>query len=165
MKKITEHAPPVDSLIAGFAAQPAHYVDAFYSDVSDAVDLPAFVGAFYTTPLFRAERLVLRLTAKAPSSDADVAALAEGTADRFAVWTVEGRREDELLLGDASGRTKSWLHVTPEGAGTRIWFGSVVVPVKVRGKLTLGPVFQALVGAHKVYSRLLLGSAVARLGG
>jgi hypothetical protein len=44
-------------------------------------------------------------------------------------------------------------------------FGSVVVPVPGRGgKLTLGPVFHSLQGAHKIYSRALLAGAVRRLG-
>lgn len=164
MKKITESAAPGASLIARFGEMPAHYVDAFYCDVSGPVNLAEYVGAFYTTPLFRAERLILRFLAKAPSSDGDVVALVHGSADRFAVWTVEGRRDSELLMADGSGRTKSWFHVAPQGTGTRIWFGSVVVPVEQRGKLSLGPVFNSLIGAHKVYSRLLLGSAIARLG-
>ncbi|MEP4197403.1 MAG: hypothetical protein ABJL99_17415 [Aliishimia sp.] len=160
--KITEASPPANSLIMQFATMEAHYSDGFCVHMPKQVDLSAFITAFYKTPLFRAERLVLRLGARAPSSDDDVDALAAGQQDTFAIWTVEGRRDDEILLGDSAGRTKSWLHVAPNDTGTQLWFGSVVVPVLHRGKLTKGPVFDALLGAHKVYSRMLLGSAAAK---
>ena len=150
-------APPQNSLIAPFAEADGHYTDAFWAEGEG--ELQSLVVAFYTSPLFKLERMVLRIFAKAPSQDAEVLALAEGACDRFAVWRVEARNDREILLGDASGRTKSWLAVR-DG---RIWFGSVVVPVKRRGRLVLGPVFDTLLGAHKVYSRMLLSAAIHRL--
>ncbi|WP_299725025.1 hypothetical protein [uncultured Tateyamaria sp.] len=157
---IRETTAPADSLIAPFRAQEAHHTDCFEVECASDVTLPNYITAFYTQPLFRAERLVLRVAARAPSTDADVAALAAGTADRFAVWRVSERRETEIFLTDRSGRTCSWLQV---GAGV-LRFGSVVVPVRGRnGKLTLGPVFHSLLGAHKLYSRALLAGAARRV--
>lgn len=150
---------PAGSLIAPYATSEGHYTDCFVVAGSDG-DLPAFIEAFYTQPLMRAERVVLRIAARAPSTDAEARALAHGRADRFAVWTVSQRTETEILLADASGRTLSWLSVA---AG--LAFGSVVVPVPDRrGRLTLGPVFHSLRGAHKLYSRALLAGAARRLG-
>lgn len=157
--QIDERTPPGGSLIAPFGGAEAHYTDAFCVEAARAVPLAEFIAAFYTTRIFRLERKVLSL-AGAKSTDAEAEALAEGTAARFAVWTVEGRRETEILLGERSGRTKSWLAVD----GHTLWFGSVVVPVMHRGKLTLGPVFQTLQVPHKIYSRMLLGAAVQKLG-
>ena len=155
----TEH--PAGSLIAQYAAREAHHTDCFEVAIDADVTLPAYITAFYTQPLFRAERLVLRLAARAPSSDADVAALAAGTATRFAVWEQTGRTDDQLLMTQRGGHTCSWLQAA-EGV---LRFGSVVVPVKGRGgRLTLGPVFHSLLGAHKVYSRTLLAGAARRLG-
>ncbi|WP_420013654.1 hypothetical protein [Tateyamaria sp.] len=157
---IDERPVPAGTLIAPFALAEGHHVDCFECAVSAPVSLPAFITAFYTQPLFRAERLVLRVLARAPSTDVDVAALAAGQADRFAVWQVAGRTGAELLMGDQSGRTLSWL----QAEGGTLRFGSVVVPVRGRrGKLTLGPVFLSLLGAHKVYSRALLSGAARRL--
>ncbi|MEL7125165.1 MAG: hypothetical protein AAGK30_02995 [Pseudomonadota bacterium] len=154
---IREAPVPEDSLVAQFAQAKGHYVDCFVVDMPG--ELSGYITAFYTQPLFKAERLVLQLAARTPSTDADVAALASGKSDRFAVWTVTGRNATELLMTDASGRTMSWL-----SAGERLSFGSVVVPVHdKRGRLTLGPVFQSLLGAHKVYSRALLAGAARRL--
>jgi hypothetical protein len=49
--------------------------------------------------------------------------------------------------------------------GTRLYFGSAVVPVHSlkRGRTSLGPVFTALLGFHKLYSRVLLRAAERRL--
>lgn len=163
MKPVAEVDSPEDALITDFAAREGYYTDTFTVDVAGPVTLAEFIESFYSTPLFKAERLVLRVLAKAPSTRADVAALAEGTSDRFAVWTVEERRGSEILLGAADERTKSWLRVTPTTGGTTLNFGSVVVPVRnKRGKLVKGPVFDALLKPHKVYSRMLLGSAALR---
>lgn len=165
MSHVIASPPPAQSLIAPFGHVEGHYMDAFYTDVPTRQFLRDYVSAFYTTRLFQAERFVLSTLARAPSSDADAMALAAGMTDRFAVWCVEGRSEDELLMADASGRTKSWLHTAPQAEGTRLWFGSVVVPVIRRGKPTLGPVFPTLEALHKIYARLLLKSAARSLGG
>jgi hypothetical protein len=158
--KIDEVPLPDGTLIAPFGLKEAHYTDCFETPVDQPVALSAFIRAFYAQPLFRAERVVLRFAAGQPSTDADVAALAEGPADRFAVWSVSGRTKSELLVADRSGRTLSWLMVTPNA----LRFGSVVVPQRARsGKLTLGPVFHSLLSAHKVYSRALLSGAARRV--
>jgi hypothetical protein len=158
--KIDERPVPPATLIAPFAEADAHYVDCFECVAPGLVTLEQFLRAFYTQPLFRAERLVLRVLAAAPSTDADVAELATGQADRFAVWHVAGRTRTEALMRDKSGRTMSWL----QADGHILRFGSVVVPVRGRGgKLTLGPVFHSLLGAHKVYSRALLAGAARRV--
>jgi len=66
---------------------------------------------------------------------------------------------------DLYGRTRSWLMVTPVttygGPGTRLYFGSAVIPVKSAktGGLTLGPGFRALIGFHRMYSKALLHAA------
>lgn len=159
--EITETVPPPDSLIAPFLEREAHHVDCFEVPYEGpAVTFAAFITAFYTQPLFRAERVVLRFLAGAPSTDADVTALAQGRATQFAVWTVHERREDEIFLMDKGGRTGSWLQ-TGDGV---LRFGSVVVPVPGRGgRPTLGPVFHSLLGAHKVYSRALLAGAARKV--
>lgn len=52
------------------------------------------------------------------------------------------------------------------GGGTRLYFGSAVVPVRDRntGQATLGRTYSALLGFHTLYSRILLGAAARRLG-
>lgn len=162
MQPIRQMEPPASSLLAPFAAREGVYTDAFCAQVPTEQYLRDFVSAFYSTRLFRAERALLGVLARAPSSDADAMALAAGMTDRFAVWTVEVRRPDELLLADASGRTRSWLHAALAPGGTQLWFGSVVLPGPRGG---LGPVFRGLQGAHRLYARMLLRAAARSLGG
>ncbi|MCR8826408.1 hypothetical protein [Pseudosulfitobacter koreensis] len=164
MVNVTPQEMPVGSLIAEQAAQPGYFTDCYACVVPGQVSLADYVTAFYTTPLFRAERLVLRLAARAPSTDVQARAVAEGEAERFAVWQVAARRADEMLLAERSGRTKSWFSVAVQGADTKLFFGSVVVPVKGKsGKMVLGPVFDSLKTAHALYSRALLASAARGL--
>lgn len=158
--QIDETPAPTASLIAPFAQMAGHYTDCFCTENPSAAGLSDLILAFYTQPLFQAERVVLRVLARVPSTDAQAAELAAGTRDSFAVWTVQGRRDSEVLLADASGRTMSWLQADAQA----LRFGSVVVPVAGRrGKPTLGPVFHSLEGAHKVYARALLSGAARRL--
>ena len=57
--------------------------------------------------------------------------------------------------------------VKPSGTATRLYFGSAVVPVvhEASGQRRMGFGFRALLGFHKLYSRILLRSAVANLRG
>jgi hypothetical protein len=160
--------PPV-SLLHDLQKRGA-WADCYAADVDGAVSQAAFVEAFYTTPLFKLERLLIRWFAGKPTTDADVARLAQGSADAFAAWRVERRSADQLLLADLSGRTRSWLMTVPIGgvAGgprTRLYFGSAVLPRRGRDGAAagMGPGFNALLGFHKLYSRALLGAARARL--
>jgi hypothetical protein len=125
------------------------------------------VAAFYTTAVFELERLVPAWLADRPSTDAQARELALGQRSAFAAWDVEGRDMNQLLLCDYLGRTRSWLMSAPAPnvASTRLFFGSAVVPVLDRrtGKNRLGSRFQALLGFHKLYSRILLRAAVGRL--
>jgi hypothetical protein len=159
-------ALPDDALLAGHRDAGA-YTDCYCVDVPADVPFAHFVEAFYTTALFKVERLVLAWFASRPSTDAEARALALGTRDAFAAWSVEARADRQLLLCDYTRRTRSWLMVAPapDGTGgTRLYFGSAVVPVhQASGRRKLGVVFAALLGFHRLYSRLLLRAARARV--
>lgn len=159
--QVTPCAVPADTLLADCQRKGA-YADCYVTEFERAISLPEYVEAFYTTPLFKVERLILRLLLSRPSSDQDVKALADGNTNRFAAWIVEGRRADQLLLADVSGKTRSWLMVAPaaDGQRTRLYFGSAVIPGR-NGQL--GWSFRLLRGFHKRYSRALLRAAQRRL--
>jgi hypothetical protein len=161
---------PAGALLQSCRAAGA-YADCYVCDVEGVVSHAAFVEAFYTTRLFKLERFILRWLARRPATDADARRLAEGTADGFSAWRVEGRSSNQLLLADFTGRTKSWLMVgpVPDDSGhqyTRLYFGSAVVPRKGRGaheRPSMGFGFHALLGIHRLYSRLLLTAARSRV--
>lgn len=134
-------------------------------DIGRTVSQADYIEAFYTTAVFKVERQILAWAVSRPSTDPQARELAAGTRDAFAAWTVEGRSADQLLLCDFQRRTRSWLMSVPTDGGTRLYFGSAVVPVAGRrgGPARMGFVFAALLGFHKVYSRVLLRAAIARL--
>ena len=142
------------------------YADCYVAEVTGAVSQAAFIEAFYTSGLFKVERTILKHLVSRPSTDAEAKQLANGGTDRFAAWRVEGRSASELLLTDFTGRTRSWLMAAPFddgaiGVGTRLYFGSAVVAHRSRGgeNAGMGWVFHALLGFHRLYSRLLLRAA------
>lgn len=146
------------------------FADCYSTDVAGCVSQAAYIEAFYTTPLFRLERLLLAWFVSRPSTDAQAKQLALGTVSAFAAWSVEGRDAQQLLMADFSGRTKSWLMVRPISDGvasprTRLYFGSAVLPKRrgKRGAQGMGFLFNALLGFHKCYSRLLLRAAGAKV--
>jgi len=146
------------------------YTDCYATEVAWPVSRAEFVEAFYTTAVFKIERGILKWLAAKPSTDMEARQLASGALDAFAAWRVEGGAPDQLLLRDFSGRTRSWLMVLPienddGSASTRLYFGSAVVPVVSgeAGQASLGFAFGALMGFHKLYSRVLLNAASARL--
>ena len=157
---------PPHSLLARYVRD-GTYADCYVTRVGRSVSHSEYVEAFYTTALFKVERLILRWLAARPSSDLDAKRLADAGAETFAAWKVESRAKDQVLLADFGGRTRSWLMVTPSegGEGTRLFFGSAVVP-RFRpgpGQGTLGWQFSSLLGFHKLYSRALLLAAQRRL--
>ncbi len=143
------------------------YTDCYFTDFPRPVTQAEFVTAFYTSWLFRLERWLLRLLVARPSTDEQARQLARGERDDFAAWSVEARAPGQLLMRDFTGRTCSWFMVAPteRPPGTRLFFGSVVVPVRDRktGTASLGPVHGSLIGFHRLYSRLLLRAAARRL--
>ena len=145
------------------------YTDCYVTDIRGSVSHTQYVMAFYTTPVFKLERLILKIAVSRPSTDAQAKQLAAGSIDAFAAWHVEARSENQLLMSDFHGHTRSWLMVVPmtstSGTRTRLYFGSAVVPVENpgTGRLSLGFGYRALLGFHRLYSKVLLYAARARL--
>ena len=157
---------PDISLLNLYRLQQGAYTDCYCTEVAGSVTQAEFVGAFYTTWVFKLERTILKWAVAKPSNDAQAALLAQGGLNAFSAWTVEDRREDQLLLCDMHGRTRSWLMATPaeSGDGTRLYFGSAVVPAKgSESGADIGTGFRLLLGFHKMYSRILLKAAAIRL--
>lgn len=152
-------AVPGDALLHRYVQDGRSYTDCFEVMHPMGASLEQFIAAFYTTWLFRCERLVLMAATRRRIRDADAQALAQG-AERFAVWTVEERAAGQILLADASGHTRSWLAVAPkEGGVTRLLFGSAVVPPAGQ----MAGWVRATLPLHRFYSRSLLRAAERRL--
>lgn len=160
---------PLNSQLRAYKDGPG-FADCYVAEVPGAVTQAAFIEAFYTSPLFKVERTILQYLASRPATDADAKQLAVGKATKFSAWRVEGQSSSELLLADVTGRTRSWLMAIPvtasdQPARTRLYFGSAVLPRSSNDgqKPGMGWMFHALLGFHRLYSRLLLSAASRRV--
>src|ERR1700692_1862150 len=123
MKMQTHREPvPEDALLKTYrgGVRPerwGEYGDCFSVVVDRTVRLADFVSAFYTSPVFRIERLILRALLGTRSSDSDARALADGSAAAFAVWYVGERTATQLLMCDRYERTRSWFRVVALSGG------------------------------------------------
>ena len=158
---------PLNSLLCQYKDEPG-FADCYVTQVLGVVTQEAFIQAFYTSPLFKIERTLLHYLAARPATDADAKELAVGTATRFSAWRVEAQSSSELLLADFTGRTRSWLMAAPaplgnDPPGTLLYFGSAVVPLSRQGAQSMGWLFHALLGFHRLYSRMLLRAASQRV--
>ena len=151
---------PEDALLQEYVRN-GSYTDCFTASIPKQTSLAVYVASFYTTWLFKLERLILRWAVSRPSTDEQAVLLADGDIDKFAAWAVESRSENQLLMCDFQGRTRSWFMV----ADRRLYFGSAVVPVRDpdTGEKSLGSTLSVLLGFHRLYSRALLYCAVRRL--
>lgn len=159
---------PQNALLQEYVAR-GDYTDCYAIDVAQTVSQARLVYAFYTTRIFRLERLILKWLVARPSTDDEARRLAQGTAASFAAWTVEKHCDNQLLMCDYTGNTRCWLMALPTGsigeAATRLYFGSAIVARRdsVTGAKSLGVVFRVLLGFHRLYSRVLLAAAASRL--
>jgi hypothetical protein len=151
---------PAEALIAPYE-QSGAYVDCFVTQLPGEFSQAAYVEAFYTSWLFKLERLVLTVVVGKPSSDAEARALALGQTDRFAAWTVEARTDNQIVACDYQNVTRSWLMSERDDGVTWLYFGSVVTARS--GGRPRGGVFQLLLGFHQIYARALLRAATRRL--
>ncbi|HLZ98929.1 MAG TPA: hypothetical protein VKP66_13400 [Steroidobacteraceae bacterium] len=163
----TRQSVPENSLLKIYrgGSRPEHWVgqgDCFSVAVAQSVSLSDFVYAFYTSPVFRIERAILRILAGAPSTDTEARGMADGSGSSFAIWRVGERTTTQLLMCDRFEKTRSWFQVVPlEGGGTVLRFGSAVATSRDRqnGALSVGLGFRWLMGFHVLYSRILLNAA------
>ncbi len=157
---------PDDALLRRYLSGGA-YADCYVTEFERPVSQAEYVEAFYTTGVFKLERLLLSWLVARPSTDAQAGELASGNLNSFAAWSVEAREPNQLLLSDFRGRTRSWLMSVSASNNqtTCLFFGSAVVPIvnRLSGEARMGVAFKALLGFHKLYSRVLLRAAVTRL--
>jgi hypothetical protein len=145
------------------------FVDCFYIEVPKAITYAQFVEAFYTSWLFKMERFILKWVVAKPSTDEEARQLAHNAREQYAAWTVEGRAENQLLMCDYQGATRSWFMVEPQQSdceiATLLFFGSAISPARsAKAQARRNTVlFRAMVGLHTLYSKALLDAAYRKL--
>ncbi|MBP7705254.1 MAG: hypothetical protein KA105_08210 [Caulobacter sp.] len=162
--QVSEAALPPGALLVRYDGG-GGYADCLVVTVPGHVTQAAYVEAFYTTALFKLERLALAVLLARPSTDLEARRLATGEVSSFAVWTVEAREADQILLCDFVGASRSWLKSVVDTSApvttTTLYFGTALVPRKRGGGLGFG--FRAMVPFHRLYAPALLRAAVRRL--
>lgn len=158
MSQVLATELPQDAFLTNYESREDVYTDCFMTEVPGSVSLETFVNAFFNTWLFRIERRILSVFAKKPSSDQDIANLASGASQSMAAWSVETRDEDQLLLEVADAGIRTWLMREDRDGGTRLYFGSAILPLASdhNGAPKMPFVFHALLRFHKLYARALL---------
>lgn len=160
---ITTPPLPDDALLCRFL-ESGDYTDCFMTRVGIEVSFAAYVQAFYTTTVFKAERFILKWLASRPSTDEQARALAAGEIDEFAAWRMLDRTDNQLLMMDFRGQTCSWFKLESDGNGSRLYFGSAVIRNrKTASGRRLGGTYRALLGLHRLYSRILLRATRSKL--
>jgi len=155
---------PQFSLLSRYATD-GGYADCFATELPGDFSHAEYVAAFYTSWLFKLERLVLATLVFKPSTDQQAEQLARGERDAFAAWSVEARAPDQLMVCDFQGKTRSWLMVERQDGFTKLYFGTGIVPLvdAPSGRRRLSAFFRALMPFHKRYARALLAAARSRL--
>ena len=155
---------PPFALLSRYAAD-GGYADCFATELPGDYSHAEYVAAFYTTWLFKLERLVLATLVFKPSTDAQADQLGRGERNAFAAWTVEARSPDQLLVRDYQGKTCSWLMIERLDGVTRLYFGTGIVPLNdgATGTRRLSAFFRGLLPFHQRYARALLRAARSRL--
>ncbi|HEX5007630.1 MAG TPA: hypothetical protein VFV70_10985, partial [Hyphomonadaceae bacterium] len=145
MNAVTAGLMPDQALLSRYRERQA-FTDCYVLDVPHSASLPQYVEAFYTSPLFKLERLFLTFAVAKPSTDAGARLMANGESARFAAWTVEDRTDNQIILRDFLGKTWSWLMCAAQPAGTRLYFGTAVVPrsISATGRVSLGWAFRLM---------------------
>ena len=165
---ITPCAHPTGSLLQHCEAIGA-FADCYCVEIDRQITLVEFVSAFFTTNLFKIERAILGLVLSRGASDEDAERLGRGVSESFAVWKVEDRTSNQILLKELTGRTKSWLMVSPthdaSNPNSRLYFGSALMPKRQAEANTrrMGAAFHSLLWFHKLYSQALLASAARKI--
>ena len=156
-----------NSLLASYAEN--GYADSYYTELPGHISMEDYVFSFYTTALFKLERFILTWTVLKPSNDLQAKELMDGKTDKFAAWTIEARKDNELLMCDMLKRTRSWFMVKHTDLNdiprTQLYFGTGIAPA-TRGatvKTSIGLFFILLLPFHKLYSVFLLLFAKWRL--
>ena len=145
---------PGYALLAKFARGGA-YTDCYVVAVPRHVSHAEYVEAFYTSWLFKLERVILTWFVEKPSTDDEARALSRGERETFAAWSVDSRAGNQLVMLDFMSYTCSWLMIETRPAETVLYFGSGIM------RRTLG--FRLLLPFHKLYARSLLAAAGAQL--
>lgn len=160
---VEESALPDGSLLQEFADR-GEYTDCFVARAGSDITFSTYVETFYTTRLFKLERLILKWLILRPSSDQEARQLSRNEIHAFAAWNEHSRSDDQLIMMDFRQQTCSWFMLVPGEAHSWLYFGSAVMrDHESSSDSGMNWTYRILLGLHRLYSRALLQAAARRL--
>jgi len=163
--KVSQPELPSDSLLIRYR-ESKDFTDCYQISINQKINLHEYVNAFYTSWLFKLERFIIKWLVNKPSTDQDVELLARSETSEFSAWSVEERTENQLLLCDYQGQTRSWLSVVnQDNESSQIYFGTAVVYRKDKKGRTIefNQVFKFISLFHHFYAKALIRCAAKKL--
>ncbi|ETW00708.1 hypothetical protein H310_07265 [Aphanomyces invadans] len=140
------------NLFARFLSTPDQHVDVYQTTLSKPVSVELAAKAFFQSPVFQAERVILRLAGAGSTTDAEIDAMAFKEGEHVATFRVLETKENEVLFcWDESDAVNghSWLAVTD--SGHTLLFGSTI-----RNRSAF---IRWVTPLHLVYAQIVLASA------
>ena len=160
-----DQAPLPDGALLQEFVDLGEYTDCFVTQVRNEVTFPEYIESFYTTRLFKAERLVLKWLVSRPSTDDEARQLSRNEIHEFAAWKEHDRSDNQLVMMYFWQQTCSWFMLVPQENGSLLYFGTAVMRNR---KTSFGRdmpwIHRCLLGFHRLYSRALLRAAARQLG-
>ena len=158
------NAPLPDGALLQEFVDLGEYTDCFVVHVRGEVTFPKYVESFYTTSLFKAERLLLKWLISRPSTDEEARQVSRNEIHAFAAWKEHSRSVNQLVMMDFRQQTCSWFMLVPQESGNRLYFGSAVMRNKETSSgRKMKWTYRCLLGFHRLYSQALLRSAARQL--
>ena len=160
---VNEAPLPDGALLREFVHR-GEYTDCFVTHVSADITFPVYVESFYTTSLFKAERVILRWLISRPSTDEEARQISRNEIHEFAAWHEHSRSDDQLVMMDFRQQTCSWFMRVPNEDECLLYFGSAVMrDVETASGKGMKWTYRCLLGFHRLYSRALLQAAARSL--
>ena len=145
---------PAQGLLGRYNLVEHAYTDCFKTQIDQSVSFEKYAHAFFTSPVFKLERVLIALTTGKKTTEKSVDDLISGQSNDFAVWQVEDRTDNQILMKVGDGQIRTWLMSEQDEGHTNMYFGSAILPRNEKGDK--GFLFHALLGFHKLYARTLL---------
>ncbi|KAF0682555.1 Aste57867_25353 [Aphanomyces stellatus] len=138
------------ALISRFVSVPHQHVDVFEVSLDQPTSVTDVARAFFQSPVFQVERMVLNLAGAYVTTDAAIDSLPFAVGDSVVMFKVVDTTPNELLFKYSDKvNGHSWLAVSDDGR--RLRFGSTIQNASLAVRL-FTPI-------HLIYAQVVLASA------
>ncbi|RHY02570.1 hypothetical protein DYB26_002293 [Aphanomyces astaci] len=144
------------NLIARFVSTPDQHVDVYQVTLSKPTSVEHFAKAFFQSPVFQVERVMLSLAGAAKTTDAEIDAMTFASGDHVATFRVIESKQDEILFcwdDTEAWNGHSWVAVKDNGH--TLLFGSTL-----RNRRAF---IRRVTPLHLMYAQIVLASAKFQL--